>query len=290
MDVSAKSLILDLLVTVRNGSMPVRALVAAGALFGVAENSVRVALARLLAAEQIERDERGQYRLGARVHAVRAQVDSWRTRERNTVAWDGTWVGVLTNPGPPAPTRKQQRLDARALRFLAFRALTRTLEVRPNNLRGGVQTVRAQLQSLGISPAVLVFSVGALDPQTQQRAQSLWNVQKLESGYRTAVQTLARSEARLARLPARQAMVESFVVGGRVIRTLVLDPLLPDAIAPAAARQELSEAMRRYDRLGRACWSGFRRAFGIAHQRAPLDTRLSSSADGFGTAVGEGVA
>ena len=43
---------------------------------------------------------------------------------------------------------------------------------------------------------------------------------------------------------------------GRAIRQLVLDPLLPESIAPAAPRRALLEALRRYDRLGRACWAG----------------------------------
>src|SRR5262249_42721908 len=47
---TAKSLILDLLSTIGERSMPVRALVAAADLFAIEENSLRVALARLLAA------------------------------------------------------------------------------------------------------------------------------------------------------------------------------------------------------------------------------------------------
>ncbi len=46
---TAKSLILDLLSTARGGVMPVRALVAAAALFEIGENGVRVELARLSA-------------------------------------------------------------------------------------------------------------------------------------------------------------------------------------------------------------------------------------------------
>ena len=55
---------LDLLSTLPRGAMPVRALVAAGDLFGISENSVRVTLARLLADRLVARDDRGAYRLG----------------------------------------------------------------------------------------------------------------------------------------------------------------------------------------------------------------------------------
>ena len=44
-----RSLIVDSLTTLRYGSMPVAALVQAGALFGIAEGSVRVARQRLQA-------------------------------------------------------------------------------------------------------------------------------------------------------------------------------------------------------------------------------------------------
>ena len=65
MEPTAKSLILDLLSTLRPGSaMPVGALVEAGSLFGLSGNNVRVSIARLLAGGQIARDERGHYRLG----------------------------------------------------------------------------------------------------------------------------------------------------------------------------------------------------------------------------------
>ena len=54
---TARSLILDLLSTLRRGTMPVRALVEAGALLGIEENNIRVSLARLYASHRIERDE-----------------------------------------------------------------------------------------------------------------------------------------------------------------------------------------------------------------------------------------
>ena len=57
---SPRSLVLDLLSTLRRGSMPVRALVEAAALFGIAENSLRVSLARLLAEGRVARDRRGE--------------------------------------------------------------------------------------------------------------------------------------------------------------------------------------------------------------------------------------
>jgi phenylacetic acid degradation operon negative regulatory protein len=77
------------------------------------------------------------------------------------------------------------------------------------------------------------------------------------------------SEARLPRLPADAAMVESFLLGGRVIRELVLDPLLPEPLAPEEQRRTLVQAMRRYDRAGRGAWADFLARHGAPHVSTP---------------------
>ena len=78
--------------------MPVRALVAAGALFGIGENNMRVSLARLVSAQVVVRDERGSYRLGERAEPVRGRVASWRRVGERLTRWNGGWVAV--QPGP----------------------------------------------------------------------------------------------------------------------------------------------------------------------------------------------
>lgn len=47
-------------------------------------------------------------------------------------------------------------------------------------------------------------------------------------------------------------MVESFTLGGQVIRQIVLDPLLPPPLVPAGELSALVRAMRAYDGAGRA--------------------------------------
>ena len=64
-------------------------------------------------------------------------------------------------------------------------------------------------------------------------------------------------------------MVESFLLGGRVIRELVLDPQLPEPLAPEAERRALVAAMRRYDRAGRRAWASFMSRLGAPHMSAP---------------------
>jgi phenylacetic acid degradation operon negative regulatory protein len=273
---SAKSLVLDLLSTLAGGTMPVSALVRAGGLFGIAENSVRVALARLLAAGQIERDERGRYRLGAQAAPIDRRVTSWRRLGERIRSWDEGWLGVHSAGLPPRAAELRRR--ERALRFLGFRELAMGLAVRPDNLRGGAGAVREELRSLGLPAGPMVFEMGALDAATDARARSLWDVSALCAGYRQSLADLDQSEKHLQVASEDEAMVESFLLGGRVIRQLVLDPLLPEPIVPVAERDALVAAMRRYDRLGRACWAGFLERHGVLGGRTPADTRIPDGA------------
>jgi phenylacetic acid degradation operon negative regulatory protein len=273
---TAKSLVLDLLSTLGSGAMPVRALVGAAGLFDIGENSLRVGLARLLAAGQVERDERGQYRLGAGAGAVREQVVSWRRLDEQMRAWDGAWVGAYVG-GLRGGDRGQAQRRARALRLTGFRALVPGLAVRPDNLRGGVAGVRDRLVRLGLDADAVVARLDALDDTTESRARRLWDAERLVAGYRRTRAALERSERRLARLAPAAAMTETFLLGGRAIRELVLDPLLPEPLVPAAERAALVGAMRRYDRAGRAHWATFLRAAGMTTVRTPDEPRVTNA-------------
>jgi phenylacetic acid degradation operon negative regulatory protein len=269
---SPRSLILDLLSTLRGGSMPVAALVAAGALFELAENSMRVAVARLLAGGQLERDERGRYRLGAGAEPVDRRVRAWRRIEERTRRWDGGWIGVLAAPGS-ARRRRGESPGARARRLLGFAPLEGGLALRPDNLRGGVAETREDLEALGLEEGALVFGIDEFDPVTDARARGLWDAAGLAEGYARSLRDLESSAAQLPRLGEAEAMVESFLLGGRVIRQLVLDPLLPDPVAPCGERRALVEALRRYDRLGRRAWAPFLERHGVAHAETPAALR-----------------
>ncbi|NNL67293.1 MAG: PaaX family transcriptional regulator, partial [Myxococcales bacterium] len=178
MEPSPKSLILDLLSTLRRGAMPVRVLVEAGERFGIPGNATRVALARLLAAGRVERDERGRYRIGARAEAVNRRVMSWRQVEERLKVWQGDWVAVLPL-GVPRGTRAAQRKAAHALRLLGFETLEPGLVLRPDNLVGGAPALRESLLHLGSDPRVPVVKLGDLDPDREARARALWDAERL---------------------------------------------------------------------------------------------------------------
>jgi phenylacetic acid degradation operon negative regulatory protein len=260
---SARSFLLDLLSTLRRGAMPVRALVEAAALFDIAEGSVRVALTRLLAQGLVERDERGSYRLGRNAEPVRNRVAAWRDLPSQLRAWSGAWIGVAG----------AARGGDRALGLLGFRALTKAIAVRPDNLAGGIDRVRDDLAALGLAPGALVCELRELDPVSEARARTLWDDDGLVGRYRRHCREIETSARRLRARSAEQAMVESFRVGGAALRTLAKDPLLPEPIVPARERDALVAAMREYDALGRSSWSAFLARHGVAHRTAPVDSR-----------------
>lgn len=255
--VSAKSLAIDLLST-----MPSRFPVAVGALLhgaavlGIGENSMRVALARLRARGIVESDERGLYRLSSIAAPVNRRVRSWRSMEQGVVQWDGSWMAVEMS-GLPRGDRKRSRICLRALRLLGFEALTPGLQIRPNNLAGGVGEIRERLVALGFGPAPMAFKLMDLDSDLDARARSLWDVATLEAGYRASRERLEESTERLSSLSEVEAMAETFRLGGEAVRRIVLDPLLPESIVDAPSRRALVEAMQRYDILGRDCWKGW---------------------------------
>jgi phenylacetic acid degradation operon negative regulatory protein len=272
---SPKSLIFDLLSTLAGGTMPVGALVQAAQLFEIAENSLRVALARLLAAGQVERDERGRYRLSASAAPIDRRVRQWRRLGERLEEWRGSWIGVCTSADG---ARRRER----ALRWLGFRALHPGLGVRPSNWSGGVGRIREELGQLGLArDEVLVFELSGLDPVAHARACALWNGDELCRGYRAHRSELEQSRRRLLSADEREGMVESYLVGGRVIRHLALDPLLPEPIVPASERDALVDDMRRYDHLGRAYWAGFLERHGVLAEHMPLPSRGPESASGW---------
>ena len=265
---TAKSLILDLLSTLRRDALPVRALVSAGSLFDLTGNGIRVALARLLQAGLVERDERGLYRLAGAAEAINRETTSWRTRSLGIRSWQGGWIAVLVPPSVVASARVLAR-RRRALAFLGMRELQPGLYLRPDNLPGGIPAARERLAELGLDPGCGVAALDDLDGATETRARDLWDVGDIRAGYRRTTATLDASRERLPHLPREEAMVESFLLGGSGIRQVVFDPLLPEEMVPAAERLALTEAMRRYDRAGRQCWSSFMREFGASDLRTP---------------------
>jgi len=273
MQTTARSLILDLLSTLRDGTMPVRALVEAGTVLHIEENNIRVSLARLYASGRVERDERGRYRLGPAVEAISLQVRSWRDLSRQTQSWSGDWITVHQ---PKLGRALSRRRRDRALTLFGFKELSPGLSIRPDNLRDDVTDLRARLVDLAAGDSIgRVFIAREFDPTSEFKARSLWDAELLIREARDSTARLRESATRLVDQPTNEAMLESFLVGGGVLRQLLHHPLLPAEILDPEPLETLLIEMKRYDKLGRAFWAPFLARHEVPHRAFPLDSRRS---------------
>lgn len=267
--VTPKTLVLDLL-RVSGEPVAVRHVIEAGELFELAGNAVRVALARLVARGLVTSDARGLYRLAPQADPISRLVDGWRAGDDRIRPWAGSWLCAM-------PPRGQERTAAgrgrRALTRLGFRPGLGGLWVRPDNLARARAELSAELAALGLDAGAAVFVGSEFEPALVRRWQrTLWPVRRIVGTCQRALADLDRSARRLPGLRRRDAMVESFVIGGAAIRALALDPLLPDDIADGSARRLLGRSMLRYERLGRGVWSEFMDT--LALERAPNNVSM----------------
>ncbi|MDI1302690.1 MAG: PaaX family transcriptional regulator C-terminal domain-containing protein [bacterium] len=252
-----RHLILKFLLVADGEAMTAREAVAACALFGIRENSVRVALVRLAAAGMIEAAGRGSYRLGANATGLADDVSTWRTAESRVRAWSGAWIVVHCGALGRSDRSALGRRD-RALQLLGFRELDREFFVRPDNMTGGVAAVRERLFKLGLDPAAAVFLATEFDAARDARARSLWDGRALTKSWRQTRQQLEKWLEHSAALEPDVAARESFLLGSAAIRQLVFDPLLPDPLVDTAQRRAFVDTVLRFDAAGHVIWQRLR--------------------------------
>lgn len=221
---------------------------------GLASNAMRVCLSRLKAGDFVECDARGWYRLGPAARSLSEELANWRQRESQTLQWRGAWIAAHLDRLPSAQ-RKRQRQQARALALLGFREWRPGLAVRPDNLRKGVEGVRARLHALGFAAQQPVFVMSGLEDEAQAALPGLWDLKTLNLSYRKGLAALELSRKRAARLSLDKAGAETFRVGGDALRSLAFDPLLPAPLVEVSSRKRYAAAVQSYDELGRHYWS-----------------------------------
>lgn len=254
--ISPKSLILELFVAAGDTPLPVRIAVGAARLFGISENNVRVAFARLSSAGMIEAAGRGEYRLGEGATEFARDIASWRHAEARMRKWSGNYVMVHT--GALGRTdRSALRRRMRATNILGFGELSRGLYARPDNLAGGVSAVRARLHALGLDDEASVFVAADLGERLEKRARALWDGRALSASYRRTERQIDRWLEHAPELEPDVAARESFLLGGAAIRQIVYDPLLPEELVDVEARRAFFDSVRRMDREGRRIWKRF---------------------------------
>lgn len=209
---TARSVILSVLLGSHPPLLPVRSLVRTAELFGISEGTTRVALSRLVADGDVVAD-RGRYRLSDRLVARQQRQDEGRIPA--TQPWRGTWeMGVLDPSVRSADDRAEAGAEVESLRMVELR---RGVWVRPANLRRPW-------------PASLHGRIWRFESRIRDEARSdedlaasLWDLE----GW--AVQ----AEALVAAMKSSSEPGRSFVVAAAMVRHLRLDPLLPPALLPA---------------------------------------------------------
>ncbi len=256
---TARELVIDFLSNRYPREMSAAEILGVGAALGFTEQSLRMALTRLVEGAVAANTGRGLYRLSGSGEAMRLEVRKWRNLDDLAKPWSGAWIGVF-DAGITRSDRAALRRHERAMRLRGFRELQAGLWIRPANLRDSVGELRDQLRALGLHPAALVVGLNDLDDDSRARATTLWDTAAMLATYRALADELLASKTRLERLPLDAAAAESMVLGRDVIRHINLDPVLPEELMPQRAVKNLISTMSDYDQQARQIWRRFMRA------------------------------
>jgi phenylacetic acid degradation operon negative regulatory protein len=256
---TARELVIDFLSNRYPREMSVQEITGVGIALGFTEQSLRMALTRLVEQSVAANIGRGRYRLSPSGEAMREEVRKWRHLDDLARPWSGAWIGVF-DASVPRSDRAALRRHERAMRLRGFRELQSGLWIRPANLRDSVTELRKHLRALGLHPAALVVGLNDLDDDARAKATSLWDTAAMLATYRALADELLASKGKLERLPLDTAAAESMVLGRDVIRHINLDPVLPEELMPQRALINLIRVMSDYDQNARQIWRRFMRA------------------------------
>ena len=228
-------------------------MVLACSLFGVSENSARVAMARLAAEGQLKSAGRGVYTLGKQAVFTGQDIQSWSNRLTATCAWNGNFYAAFT-AHLGRSNRKQLQAREKALALMGFREFEQGLFVRPNNLSMGIEGVVEKLRAQGIEKELIAFELKPANPAQSKVLQKLWDIRKLEKHYKTHTKQLNEWMQGYSSMQLEKAARDAYLVGSQAIFEVRRDPLLPAEWINSAARQQFFESVLRFDETGTRVW------------------------------------
>ncbi|MFF4274381.1 PaaX family transcriptional regulator C-terminal domain-containing protein [Streptomyces sp. NPDC001536] len=222
---SARSVVLSLLLGAHPPELPVKELVRRVEPFGVGGSTARAALSRMVAAGDLRRTDT-VYRLSDRLlERQRRQDDAVHPRTR---AWDGDWeMLVITATGRGPAERADLRTRLTALRLAELRE---GVWLRPANLRRPLPDDLDQ---------VAERCTARPDRPAGELAATLWPLDAWSATGRALLAHAARADR-----PA-----DLFAAFAAVVRHLLADPVLPDELLPESwPGQALRAAYTTYRR------------------------------------------
>jgi phenylacetic acid degradation operon negative regulatory protein len=207
---SARSMVLSLILGAHPTPMPAAALTRAAGHFDIAPSTLRASLTRAVAAGDLTRGEDG-YGLGKRLLARQARQDE--AVAALSADWSGDWeLAVVVVAGRSAAARGLTRERLQRDRLAELRE---GVWMRPANLRRSPgYTADPALATMRCRP----------DQDARGLAESLWDLREwAEAGHRL-VADLGRSVKPAQRL----------ALAAHLVRHLATDPILPAALLPAS--------------------------------------------------------
>lgn len=242
---TARSVVASTLLGTDPPRLPVAFLVRTGALFGLAEGTVRTALSRMVAAGEAAADGDGWYSLTGPL--ADRQTRQRRSRSASVVDWSGRWrMAVVVAGARSAAERAELR---RAMQRLRMAELRDGVWLRPDNLdlsgpAGRSDTVvDRQCQWFVVDPEL------GLDRSDAELAAELWDLDGWASTAASLRRELRATVGRLERNDT-DALAPGFVLSAAVLRHFLADPLLPRELWP---RRWPGDALRaEYDRYDTA--------------------------------------
>ena len=243
---TARSIVGSLLLGVTPPRLSSRHLVEAGALFGVTEGTIRVALTRMTRAGELTSDS-GYYELAGQL--LERYERQRQSRAPGEVTWSGDWRLLMVQPNRrSAGDRAKLREAARLMRYGELRE---GVWIRPDNLPPdrspeSWSVVSDQCRTMTARPEDHAELVTELWDMTA------WN--EIATGLRSEMAPLV---PRLVEGDST-ALAPAFEVAAGVVRHLLADPLLPTALlAPDHSGPALRSEYDEYESAFKGLWRDF---------------------------------
>lgn len=240
---TARSVLLSMLLGNQPPRAPVGQLVRTAGLFGVAEGTARTALSRMVTSGEVSTAD-GWYEIAADRLLARQQRQS-SSRSGETAAWDGrTWVQcvVVAVRARTAADRTQLR---NALVLARLAELREGVWLRPDNL-GALPALPRQ--SVG---DVATFRCDPTDDPAHLAAR-LWDLTAWSERTGELIGAMQRLLAPIEEGDHRM-LAAGFLTSADVLRHFQADPLLPRRLLPGNwPGQQLREVYDRYDQAYRS--------------------------------------
>ena len=261
---NTRHFIIDLFLGAATTQLTIKQILIGAQIFNVSENSIRVAVNRLVNEAMLETPERGIYQLSLHAQTWANLMLNRKSGIKLTKEWNQKYLAILTTTlGRVDRTALKKR--ERVLEQFGFKALENHLYIRPDNLANSVDQIYLELQHLGLEPEAKMCVIEYFDQNTQQQLSSLWDSDHLHKQYEHHIQTISAWLKQYAVLSLEQAAFESFHLGKASVSLMMKDPLLPSPFVDEILRDQFIQIVQQLDQTGLQLWQNI-----YEHYDAPL--------------------